>query len=81
MICIASYTLNFLHPGYLLAEVIEEQREQKKNTKVSKSKKHGKRGSDVRESMVPLREGEMWDDGAETTVRGSIETEKFLQHA
>lgn len=29
MIILASYTLNFLHPGYLLADVIEEERRAK----------------------------------------------------
>ncbi|THH08175.1 hypothetical protein EW145_g2886 [Phellinidium pouzarii] len=36
MVVLASYTLNFLHPGYLLADVIEEERNAKKNSKNSK---------------------------------------------
>ena len=33
MIVLASYCLNFLHPGYLLADVIEAERKAKKRIK------------------------------------------------
>lgn len=77
MVCIATYTLNFLHPGYLLAEVIQEQNEQKHSAKKIKRGGHGMRGSNVRESLVPLKDDDNWVDAEE---RSPFETEKFIQH-
>ena len=42
MIVLATYCLNILHPGYLLADVIEEERRAKSS------------GSNPRDSMLPL---------------------------
>lgn len=78
MVCIATYTLNFLHPGYLLAEVIQEQNEQKHGATKNKRGGHGMRGSNVRESLVPLKDDDIWVDAEE---RSPFETEKFIQHA
>lgn len=77
MVCIATYSLNFLHPGYLLAEVIQEQVEQKLSAKKNKRRGHGKRGSNVRESLVPLKDDDIWVDAEE---RSPFETEKFIKH-
>ena len=50
MITIATYTLNFLHPGYLLAEVLAAER-RKKTDPTEMEKEH-----------IPLVNSEIWTE-------------------